>query len=140
MNKYSVIPSRAKESHKKISGRLLRSFHSLAMTLTFAFCLFTFSLFAQGVWTQKWSFTYTRCLLSAFAIGNNGYIGTGNSLSGLSADLWQYNAPTDTWTQMANLPGAARKRGVGFSANNKGYLGLGMNASSSCLNDLWEFD
>ena len=81
-----------------------------------------------------------RCLVSAFAIGNNGYIGTGNSSTGSYADLWQYNAVTDVWTQMANLPGVARTRGVAFAVNNKGYLGLGMDATGVFLNDLWEYD
>lgn len=97
--------------------------------------------FCQGVWTEKTSFTSTRCLVSAFAIGNNGYIGTGNGPNGSFSDLWQYNAPTDAWTQMADLPTSARRRGVGFSVNNKGYLGLGFDATVGvCFNDFWEFD
>ena len=79
--------------------------------------------------------------MSAFAIGNYGYIGTGNGPSGPSSDLWQYAPVTNTWTQKANLPTNPRFRGIGFSANGKGYWGLGRDAATSiCLNDFWEYD
>ncbi|HEY4799722.1 MAG TPA: kelch repeat-containing protein [Bacteroidia bacterium] len=78
---------------------------------------------AQGTWNPKPDFVTLRCLMSAFTIGNYGYIGTGisspNPVQVTCKDLWQYNPVTSIWTQMANLPAISRRRPVGFAVNGK---------------------
>lgn len=51
-------------------------------------------------------------------------------------------AQTDYWTQKANLPGASRVAGAGFSVEGKGYVGFGYNFSlpQSFLYDMWQYD
>ena len=44
-----------------------------------------------------------------------------------------------TWTQKANF-GGTRDMAVGFSIGTKGYIGTGRDASSSYLQDFWEWD
>jgi N-acetylneuraminic acid mutarotase len=48
--------------------------------------------------------------------------------------------PIEKWTQKTNVGGAARNSAVGFSINNKGYVGTGYDASGKALNDFWEYN
>ncbi len=83
----------------------------------------------------------------AFSIGGKGYVGTGggwatSSLS-CSDDFWEYDPSTDTWTQKTTFPGGPRWFAVGFVIGNKGYIGTGVNATSSIdtyYKDFWEYD
>jgi hypothetical protein len=74
----------------------------------------------------------------AFTIGTKGYVGTGGTNEGgtqIFKDFWEYDPSTDTWTQVADLPGAARGTAGAFSLGGKGFVGLG-----SPYPDFWEFD
>ena len=61
-----------------------------------------------------------------FSIGSKGYVGTGYH-SGFTRnnDFWEYNPATDSWLQLANVPGPARADAVGFSTSGIGYVGTG---------------
>lgn len=48
--------------------------------------------------------------------------------------------PSNSWLQRANLGGLARSRSFGFSINNKGYIGGGLNTLSSLQEDFWEYN
>jgi N-acetylneuraminic acid mutarotase len=77
-----------------------------------------------------------------FSIGDKGYIGTGIYIKNITyykKDFWEYNTATDSWTQKADLGGAARGFAVGFSIGNKGYIGTG-SIGSEKLNDFWEYN
>ena len=52
------------------------------------------------------------------------------------------NTTGNTWQKKPNFAGANRKKLVGFSIGNKGYIGLGTNneANGSGMSDFWEFD
>lgn len=99
-------------------------------------------------WAQKADFINSRYGASAFSINNKGYISCGRlAYNGQSmGDLWEYNPSSDSWTQKANVgpdagPDYQRYYGVGFSINNKGYVGLGISPyGNPTLNDLWEYD
>ncbi|MEM6262034.1 MAG: kelch repeat-containing protein, partial [Bacteroidota bacterium] len=43
------------------------------------------------------------------------------------------------WSEVANFPGGARAYAVGFSINGKGYVGTGVDNTSS-YKDFWEYD
>jgi N-acetylneuraminic acid mutarotase len=93
-------------------------------------------------WTQKASFGGTaRVGVAVFSIANKGYIGLGTDSYpsyNFRNDLWEYDESTDTWTQKANFPGAARYGTLNFSIGTKGYLGSGWNGSY--FNDFWQYD
>lgn len=40
-------------------------------------------------------------------------------------DFWAYNAITDSWNQIASLPGSTRREASAFSIGNLGYAGMG---------------
>lgn len=82
----------------------------------------------------------------SFAIGNYGYVGTGESTNYIYTpklkDMWKYNSASNTWTQIDDAGTQIRSSGVGFVINNKAYIGLGYYYSSSSkieLKDFWEY-
>ena len=86
----------------------------------------------------------------AFAIGDKGYVGTGQPTGSTSdqKDLWEFaplagpldntGQPLGTWTQMANLGGLPRIRATAFAVNGKGFIGLG-NALLEFQKDFWMY-
>ena len=51
-----------------------------------------------------------------------------------ASDFWEWDEPTNTWTQKSSCP-VNRVQGVGFAIGAKGYFSTGDN-----MNDLWEYD
>ncbi|MBP9882027.1 MAG: T9SS type A sorting domain-containing protein [Chitinophagales bacterium] len=92
------------------------------------------------VWKQKADFGGgTRGYAVGFSIGEKGYIGTGYKFDKdyneiYYKDFWQYDPILNSWTQKADFGGTARSGAVGFSIEDKGYLGTGST------NDFWEYD
>lgn len=93
---------------------------------------------AQGSWTKKADLTNLEGAVG-FSIGTKGYVGTGMNNSGVWTNtLWEWNQPTNTWTQKASMSGAGRKWATGFSIGTKGYIGTGDDGANQ--NDFWEYD
>lgn len=83
----------------------------------------------------------SRCAAVSFSIGNLAYAGLGTSTGNpYFQDFWEYNPVTDSWTQMANFGGTARRQAVGFAINGKGYVGTGVDINGDYKNDFWEYD
>ena len=98
-------------------------------------------------WTKKADFGgVARAVAVGFSAGDKGYIGTGEKWDGISFfynDFWEYDPATDTWTKRSNFEGTARSGAVGFSIDNKGYIGTGKGGGDPTLvfyNDFWEYD
>lgn len=106
------------------------------------------SVFAQteNFWVKKADFAgLKRERAVGFAIGNKGYIATGQDTAEVVLnDLWEYDPTLDSWTQKANLPGVGRRNASAFVLNNEGYVGLGMdNAEAgpgSPLTDFYKYN
>jgi N-acetylneuraminic acid mutarotase len=95
---------------------------------------------STGSWTQKSDFGGSeRGFTASFNIGGKGYLGTGNSVSGLFKDFWEYDPASDTWLQKTDLGGIPRSCSTGFSIGTKGYLGTGLKAQYQYLTDFWEY-
>ncbi len=83
---------------------------------------------------------------SGFSIGNKGYIGTGNysddGIAEYTAEFWEYDSQTDTWERKADFGGPARTRAVGFSIDDKGYIGTGYRFNGQAISerDFWQYD
>jgi len=69
-----------------------------------------------------------------------GYSICGNTPSGNSKNVQEYDPVNDSWTDLGDYPGPARGQGIGQTWNGKGYFGFGYEPSGTKLNDLWEFD
>jgi N-acetylneuraminic acid mutarotase len=99
-----------------------------------------------GTWYKQSDFEGApRSNAVAFTINRKPYIGGGFNTASSSTpgkflnDFWTYNPEYDLWTKIAPFPGAARSQGVAFSANGKGYVGLGQDGTNY-YNDFWEYD
>lgn len=75
-----------------------------------------------------------------FAVNGKGYIGTGdNCSSGTNyKDMWEYDPATDTWIEIDEFAGSARRYLSSFVIGNKAFCGLGTSGVNYA--DLWEFD
>ena len=101
-------------------------------------------------WTQKDTIV-PRNVGVGFSIGNKGYLGCGTNGGTNYNDFWEFdpadssngfdvnNNPLGKWTQKASFPGASRYAAVGFSINNKGYIGTGYDGNLN-YKDFFEFD
>ncbi|MCF0058287.1 hypothetical protein [Dyadobacter sp. CY356] len=76
--------------------------------------------------------------LAAFTLNEIGYVV--NQVQGLVPHLYAYDPVADKWERKSDFPGLARTEGTGFSANKKGYFGLGSDKEGNGLRDLWEYD
>lgn len=75
----------------------------------------------------------------AFTIGEEGYIGTGETNTGSTSTFYKYTPATNSWTTINPFPGGARTSSVAFSIENYGYVGTG-NANFGSTNDFWRYD
>jgi hypothetical protein len=76
--------------------------------------------------------------LAAFTIDETGYVV--NQIYGQIHHVYAYDPVADTWTRKADFPGTLRIEGTGFSANGKGYFGLGIDKNGNGLRDIWAYD
>ena len=74
---------------------------------------------------------------STFVIDGKAYIVCGGSQQ--YTRLRQYDPKTDTWTLLKNFPSYARRLGIAFSHNGKGYAGWGV-FNEYQYNDLYEYN
>ena len=77
----------------------------------------------------------------AFVVGGKAYVGTGNTsddFKDVTADLWEYDATTDTWTQKSNITNA-RSEAIAFSIGDKGYIGCGSSTTGAYVQNMYEY-
>jgi gliding motility-associated-like protein len=97
-----------------------------------------------NIWVRKPDFPAAAAVRTegvSFSIGSKGYIGAGTCCGNVfHSDLWEYDEATETWSQKADIPGSGgRVFATGIAINNKGYVGLGHNATTT-FSDWYEFD
>lgn len=73
-----------------------------------------------------------------FAIGEYGYVVTGNTDMGPENDFYRYNTLTNQWDILPDFPGLKRGFSYGIAYEGKAYIGFGF--SGVVLNDLWSYD
>lgn len=55
--------------------------------------------------------------------------------------MYRYHPPTDTWTQVASVPGGARMSAIGFSLEGNGYVGTGYRYNQGWSStDFYKYD
>ncbi|WP_229238992.1 hypothetical protein, partial [Emticicia sp. C21] len=97
----------------------------------------------KGQWILKAEFPAAkRAGAVGFSIGGKGYIGTGlinYNPNVLTGDFYEYNPVTNVWVSKAYFTGTPGYRAVGFSLDNKGYIGTG-TFRGIFIKDFWEYD
>jgi N-acetylneuraminic acid mutarotase len=99
-------------------------------------------------WTRKADMPLAVAAATCFVANGVGYVGTGVLAQSpelvFSKKLFAYVPQTDTWTEKAEFPGAARFRAVGFTLAERSYLGTGLvsadEGSSEVFKDMWTYD
>ena len=77
-----------------------------------------------------------RHRVTAFSIGNKGYLGGGHVNSGVLitySDYWEYDPATNTWTQIADYGGGQRYHSSAFTIGNAAYVGGSRMPTSSAM-------
>ncbi len=98
----------------------------------------------SNTWTQKSDFGgNARINAVGFSIGTKGYIGTGSLTvdnNSYTKDFWEYNPVNNIWFRKSDFLGIRRNSAVGFSIENKGYIGTGSASDGNFKNDFWEYN
>lgn len=99
---------------------------------------------ATNAWTKKADqpgVKYSRAFGCGVAVGNKGYIllgGDSNNLI-LKNDVWEYDASSNTWQQLADFPGPVRDGSACFAAKGKIYI-VGGNDNKNVFDDAYEYE
>jgi N-acetylneuraminic acid mutarotase len=86
---------------------------------------------ASDTWTQLASLPAdVRYTSYSFTYDQKGFVVCGLTVDQFAnftavAQVWYYDPTTDSWTQMADFPGAPRGEGASCWSNGLGYLGFG---------------
>ncbi len=87
-------------------------------------------------WVQRAPFPGTpRIDAVGFALGENGYVGTGLDADSVRSDFWRYNPFINKWDQRAYFGGEPRYEAVGAGVkindnDYRGYIGTGWGGNS----------
>lgn len=97
-----------------------------------------------NIWTAKanypGNFNQGIYYAAAFATSTKGYVCCGKrGPSYYSAEVYEYNPNTNTWTKKADFPGGDRYGLSAFSIGDKGYAGLGTD-ENYYLSDFYVYD
>lgn len=76
---------------------------------------------------------------SAFVVNEKIYVGLGQGDDyTYLKDFWEYDPNTDTWTRIADFPGAPRMWATSFVLDGKAYIGTGFDNDE--MSDFWVLD
>jgi hypothetical protein len=77
---------------------------------------------------------------TGFALNGKGYIGTGDDFSSGNnfSDFWEYDPFLNTWLQIEDFAGTARRYLTCFTIGSRAYAGTGTNGTN--FRDFWMFD
>ena len=81
------------------------------------------------------NYTIARELASTFVINGYAYV-AGGTVSGIDAQVWEYDAANDAWTQKTSFEGPYREGAIGFAIGGKGYISTG-RSSGVRYDDIW---
>lgn len=85
----------------------------------------------------------------AFVVNGKGYVGTGYISAATYPtdrkkewlkDFWCYDPVSDSWTQIDDFPGEARKDGIAFAMGDYGYVGTGEGVDAVLFKDIYSYN
>lgn len=108
------------------------------------YLLVSSSLGSAQPWFEKSNFGgEARHRATAFAIGNDGYIGLGHINSAVDVeyeDFWKYDPASDSWSQIANYPEGKCYHATAFVIENKAYVGSGRLENGTYSRKFFRYD
>ena len=109
--------------------------------------LFTISgLYAQDVWTQKDSVNGPpRSSCASFVLNGEGWVVSGLDIIDFNRKMYSYDVDQDDWDSeesIGGINGSGLNRGgaIAFSADGKGFVGLGQGNTAPFYSDLWGYE
>lgn len=82
-----------------------------------------------------------RSNATALSLGDKIAIGLGRTENSLQQDFYLFDPISQSWSNFPVFPGGIRKGIVGYSLNEKGFIGMGFDEGEiNIFNDFWEFD
>jgi N-acetylneuraminic acid mutarotase len=96
-----------------------------------------------NTWTTKANFPSVYDTdAGAFVLDSEIYVVGGVKFNpvALTAQVYKYNIPSDTWTALANYNGGAVAGEFAVSTGTQAFAGTGFNSSLNTRVDLWEFN
>jgi N-acetylneuraminic acid mutarotase len=94
---------------------------------------------ATNVWTMAASMPYPFTGLSAFCIGNYGYVFDGVNDAFFNYDTYKYNPFGNNWSTLTTMP-YPRLHGAPATDGINGYVIGGYGYSAEAMNDIWEYN
>jgi N-acetylneuraminic acid mutarotase len=97
-------------------------------------------------WTRKADFPNMRLYgYGTFDMKGKIYLCGGAEFGSnvMMSSVWQYDPVTNIWTKKNDFPGDNRKNGIGFTANDQGYYGMGASVDdqhNTYFTDIWQYD
>ncbi len=91
---------------------------------------------ATNTWEAKANCPASFAYSHGFTINDKYYIGPENGTN----KVFAYDFSSDSWSEVAPFPGQDRRAQVAFTANGKGYIGLGMFVFGGVLGDFYAYD
>jgi len=87
-------------------------------------------------WEQKANCPASFAFSHGFVINDHFYIGPENGTN----KTYAFDITNDSWSEVAAFPGDDRRAQVAFSANGKGYIGMGADVFSGVESDFYRYD
>jgi hypothetical protein len=108
--------------------------------------MWSFDPSGDGNWIQLASMPATnrngggtaRSSAVGFAVGNEGYVGTGYDGYNYLSDFWKYDVASNTWTQVSDFGGGPRYEAVAFGIDSFGYVTTGYDGLNA-QKDFWQY-
>ena len=95
-------------------------------------------------WTQLKDFPGPKRLETiGFSMNGKGYLtqGVDYDVNSSLNDFWEYDPSTDSWRELAAPnPSANLLSGIGFTFNNKAYIGLGIDEAGDPVENIWQYN
>ena len=91
-------------------------------------------------WSGKAQMIFPLYGPTGFSIGDKGYVVLGQTPSGETTSLFEYDPVSNGWTGKALFPGTRRREAIAFVIAGKAYVGGGRPASGEKFNDFYRYN
>ncbi len=113
------------------------------MRLLYVFLIFiNISILHAQTWTQLSNIGLPGGLANAATFSNSsyGFLCTGNNDVTEFDSLWRFDPLLNSWSRMANFPGASRKNTAYFQIDSIAYVGIGSQGATNYYNDFYAYN
>ncbi|MFB6257930.1 MAG: kelch repeat-containing protein [Flavobacteriales bacterium] len=98
--------------------------------------------FGQGSWSSLPDHPGPKHRnVASFQIGDKVYYLMAKDSTGCSYKFWEFDASSQSWTQLSDFPGNNTQKDLdGFAIDSTGYIGTGASCGGGTLAEFWAYD